>query len=141
MNRVFALLAATLALGGTACQKTEALPQGQGLVGEWNWVQSRGGLTGNQTYTPASTGTTIRWVFRADSTVQVSTTRQGVTQPMQMGTYSLGVAKSIYSGQPARALTIRLKQAQTYILSELSSNRLVVDDNAYDGFGDTYERL
>lgn len=131
-----AVIAAALALTTPGCQKTETPPQG--LVGEWSWVASTGGHTG-QTYTPASTGTTRRWLFRADSTFRLTETRQGVAQPVQAGTYSLGVVRSIYTGQPARALTIRLGQPQTYVLSELG-DRLEVADNFYDGFADTYER-
>jgi hypothetical protein len=140
MNRRL-LAAAILALGAVACQKTTLAPPAEGLVGEWNWVQSRGGFTGNQTETPASTGTSRRWAFRADSTFTQYVVQQGVAKPAQAGTYSLGVARSIYTGQPARALTIRLGQPQTYLLSGVSSSRLVLADNAYDGFGDTYERL
>jgi len=139
MSRLlFAVAAAGLALTTPGCQKTATPPLG--LVGEWGWVSSRGGLTGKQTDTPASTGTSRQWVFRADSTFQQRETRQGVALPAQEGTYLLGVVSSIYTGRPARALTIiRLGQHQTYVLSELGS-RLVVNDNYPDGFGKTYER-
>lgn len=140
MNRPFSLLAAVLALGVSACQKTTVSAPAEGLAGEWSWVESRGGLTGNQTYTPASTGTTVRWILRADSTVQINTTRQGLAQPIQTGTYSLGMGRSIYSGQPGRLLTLRLAQPRVYLLSELGS-RLVVADNNPDGYTTTYERL
>lgn len=140
MSRLFCFVAAAgMALAATACQKTGVSPA-PGLVGEWSWVISRGGFTGNQTYTPASTGTVRQWVFRADSTFQQRETRQGAAQPAQVGTYSLGAVSSIYTGQPARSLTLRLgQQAEVYVLSELGS-RLVVADNQYDGFTDTYER-
>ena len=138
MNHLLLAAAAGLALATPACQKAEAPPQG--LLGEWNWVESRGGLTGNQTYSPASTGTTVRWLFRADSTVLVRTTQQGVAQPTQTGTHSLGTVRSIYSGQAARTLTLRLAQPRGYVLNELSS-RLVVADNNPDGYTTAYERL
>ncbi|MGI4823083.1 MAG: hypothetical protein ACRYFV_17885 [Janthinobacterium lividum] len=50
------------------------MPTAQGILGEWHWVSSQGGLTGKQTYTPASTGTTTTWVFKADGTYQLHTT-------------------------------------------------------------------
>ena len=98
-----------------------------------------GGITGKQTHTPASTGSTDTWVLRADSTYELRTTQPGGGQTTVTGTFSLGSVKSIYSGQPARSLTLRSKQPQTFVIQELTS-RLVLADNYYDGFGHTYER-
>ena len=75
----------------------------------------------------------------ADSTYQRRTRQAGGALLTETGTFSLGSTKSIYSGQPARALTLRGKQAQTFVVQELTS-RLVLADNYYDGFGHTYER-
>lgn len=68
------------ALAATACQKISVSPS-EGPVGEWNWVASQGGFTGNQTEAPASTGTTKRWLFRADNTFQLAVTWRRVAQP------------------------------------------------------------
>lgn len=143
MNHAFALATvALLALGASACQQATVAPEGgTGLVGEWRWVLSQGGFTGKQTDTPASTGTTHTWLFRADSTYQAYTTRQGTSQLTDSGTFSLGSAPSIYTGRPDRALRLRSRQAQqVYIVQELSSHRLRLADNYPDGFGHTYER-
>jgi hypothetical protein len=132
-------LAALLILGTTACQRTDAPPADQGIMGEWHWVSTVGGLTGKQTYTPASTGSTETWVFKSDSTYQHAITRQGSTSVTEMGTFSLGSVRSIHTGQAARALVLRGQQAQTFLLEEVST-RLALSDNYYDGFGHTYER-
>ena len=132
-------LAALLAIGASGCQKASVTPADQGIVGEWHWASSVGGLTGKQTYTPASTGSTDTWAFQADGTYQRHTTQASGTQLTETGTFSLGSAKSIYSGQPAQALILRGKQSQTFIIQELTT-RLVLADNYYDGFGHTYER-
>jgi hypothetical protein len=127
-------------MGAASCQRADVAPAADlGIVGEWHWVSSRGGLTGKQAYTPASTGSTDTWLLRADSTYQRRTTQPGGTQTTETGTFSLGSVKSIYSGQPARALVLRGKQSQTFVIQELGS-RLVVADDYYDGFGHTYER-
>jgi hypothetical protein len=137
----YCALAALLAVSTTACQKAGVAPAtaDHGLIGEWHWVSSTGGLTGKQTSTPASTGATITWVFKPDSTYQRVTTQAGGTPLTDRGTFSLGSVKSIYSGQLAQSLTLLGKQAQTFLIEELTP-RLVLADNAYDGFGHTYER-
>jgi hypothetical protein len=137
----YCALAVVLAVSASACQKASVSPTAadQRIVGEWHWASSTGGTTGKQTYTPASTGSTDTWVFNADSTYQRRTTQPGGAQATEMGTFSLGSTKSIYSGRPARALTLRGKQSQTFVIQELTS-RLVLADNHYDGFGHTYER-
>jgi hypothetical protein len=132
-------LVALLILGTTACQRTDATPADQGIMGEWHWVSTVGGLTGKQTYTPASTGSNETWVFKADSTYQRDITRQGGTLVKEQGTFSLGSVKSIHTGQATRALILRGQQAQTFLLEEVST-RLALSDNYYDGFGHTYER-
>jgi hypothetical protein len=134
----FAVLLAVCAAG---CHKADVSPNtaDQGIIGEWHWASSVGGLTGKQTYTPASTGSTDTWVFRADSTYERRTSQAGGASLTVTGTFSLGSIKSIYSGQPARALTLRGKQSQTFVIQELTP-RLVLADNYYDGFGHIYER-
>jgi hypothetical protein len=133
------ILAALLGLCATACQQTDPTPTDQGIMGEWHWVSTVGGLTGKQTYTPASTGTTETWVFKADSTYQHYTTRRGGPLVTETGTFSLGSARSIHSGQAARALLLRGQSAQTFLV-EQAATRLALSDNIYDGFGYTYER-
>lgn len=137
----YCALAALLAGSTTACRKADVEPAtaGPGLIGEWHWVSSTGGFTGKQTYTPASTGATITWIFKPDNTYQSVTTQAGGTQLTATGTFSLGSVNSIYSGQLAQSLTLHGKQSQTFIIEELTT-RLVLADNAYDGFGHTYER-
>jgi len=133
-------LAVVIAVGTASCQRANVAPAaGQGIVGEWHWTSSIGGFTGKQTLTPASTGSAETWILRADSTYQRRTMQLGGAQVTETGTFSLGSVRSIYSGQPARALTLRGARSQTFVIQELTS-RLVVADNYYDGFGHTYER-
>jgi hypothetical protein len=137
----YCALAVLFAICASACQKADVAPANtdQSIVGEWHWVSSVGGLTGKQTYTPASTGSTETWVLKADSSYQRRISQPSGAQTTETGTFSLGSVKSIYSGQPARTLTLRGKQSQTFVIQELTS-RLVLADNWYDGFGHMYER-
>ncbi len=139
MAHIFYPLAALLLLGTTACRRTDATPADQGIMGEWHWVSTVGGLTGKQTYTPASTGSTQTWVFNSDSTYRYVYTPPSGSPVTTTGTFSVGSVKSIYTGQPSRALVLRGPQAQTFIVQELAT-RLILADNHYDGFTLTYER-
>jgi hypothetical protein len=141
MNRASYTLITLLGLCASACQKTDATPEraGQSILGEWHWVSTVGGISGKQIYTPASTGSTDTWVFKSDSTYQRYTTPRGGTPVAETGTFSFGSVKSIHTGQAARALILRGKQSQTFLLEELTT-RLGLSDNYYDGFGHTYER-
>lgn len=137
----YCALAALIAGSATACQKASVTPASadQGIVGEWHWVSTVGGLTGRQTYNPASTGATETWVFKADSTYQHATIQWGGTPGTETGTCSLGSIRSIHTGQPARALLLRGKKPQALLLQEVTT-RLALSDNSYDGFGYIYER-
>jgi hypothetical protein len=136
----YCALAALFAASATACQKASLTPSStdQGIIGEWHWVSTVGGLTGKQTYTPASTGSTQTWVFKSDSTYQHVTIPRGGPSGTETGTFSLGSIRSIHTGEPARALLLHGKQSQVFLMEEVTT-RLVLSDNYYDGFGYTYE--
>lgn len=140
----------------TSCEKStepEPIPTevvGNELTGEWEWVKTVGGITGSQTYTPASSGAAITWVFKADSTFQQYTTRQGVTQLTESTTLSVRSARSIYNGQLTRTLRINchlsggassppVVQPVTYLLEALGTELKLADNNP-DGFTQTYRR-
>jgi hypothetical protein len=57
----------------------------------------------------------------------------------QTGTFSVGLVKSVYTGQAARALILRGQQGQRLLLKEVTT-RLTLSDNYHDGFEHTYER-
>jgi hypothetical protein len=153
---LFVLASWSLLAVSTGCEKsTEPEPAptevaGNELIGEWEWVQTVGGLTGGQTYTPISSGAAIKWVFKADSTFQQYTTRQGVTQLTESTTFSVRSARSIYNGQPGRTLRINrhvssgvsgppVVQPVTYLVLTLGA-KLELADNNPDGFTQTYRR-
>ena len=149
---LFALAGLSLLTASSGCKKNttnDPVPVAD-ISGEWNWVTTIGGLTGNQTYTPASTGVAIKWIFKPDSTFQQYNTRQGVAQLTESTTFSIGSTRSIYTGQIARTLRINrhvsggspntsVVQPVTYIIEELGTE-LRIADNYPDGFGQTYRR-
>lgn len=146
MNRTAFLFRAALSLLPLLPGCAKSTGPGNGLVGEWEWVRSQGGMTGKQTDTPASTGVAVRWVFAPDSTFQAYETRQGTTRQTESGTYSLGAVRSIYTGQSIRALrfaplpgTAVPAGVVTYVIEELGT-QLVLAYNYPDGFGHTYRR-
>jgi hypothetical protein len=153
---LLALASLSLLLISTSCEKntltdpTPAAVSENDISGEWEWVKAVGGLTGNQTYTPSSTGIATTWVFKSDSTFQQYDTRQGVTQLTESTTFSIGSARSIYTGQITKTLRINrhvsggspstsVVQPVTYLI-EKRGTELKIEDNYADGFGRTYRR-
>ncbi|TFZ62606.1 hypothetical protein E4631_24845 [Hymenobacter sp. UV11] len=154
-NSLLTLANLSLLAMSTSCEKSTATDptpavSENNISGEWEWVKTVGGLTGNQTYTPSSTGVATKWVFKPDSTFQQYDTRQGVTQLTESTTFSIRSARSIYTGQPTQALRINrhvsagspstlVIQPVIYIIEELGTE-LKIADNYADGFGQTYRR-
>ncbi|MDJ0365736.1 hypothetical protein QMK33_11285 [Hymenobacter sp. H14-R3] len=155
-NSLPALASLSLLAMSTSCEKstitdpTPAAVSENSISGEWEWVKTVGGLTGNQNYTPSSTGVATIWVFKPDSTFQQYDTRQGVTQLTESTTFSVRSARSIYNGQITQTLRINhhvsggspstsVIQPITYLIEELGAE-LKIADNYADGFSQTYRR-
>ena len=148
MRTLLALAVLSLLTMSSGCKKNkDANPLGldNKIFGEWEWVSTIGGLTGNQTSTPASTGVTTTWVFKSDSTFQQYDTRQGVSRLAESTTFSIRSARSIYTGQTTQTLRINRHvsgptvQPATFIIQEIGT-QLKIADNFPDGFGQTYHR-
>ena len=81
MNKINYLLLATMCFL-ISCKKDGV--KSTGIVGQWQWVKSEGGLS-NTTYTPQSTGKTWAITFTADSTYNET----GTYITNSSGTYQL----------------------------------------------------
>lgn len=144
---LFSAAIVLLAFATESCTKETAEPTDSGLVGEWEWEQTSGGLAGGQS-TPASTGVRTTLVFKQDNTFQRYQTQQGQTSLVETTTYSLGTLRSIRSGQSEPAVTINYHssgattvQPQTTLYKvDEDGKHLHLSDNYYDGFGSSYQR-
>ena len=140
------------------CQRNEPqmlnepslLNEPEKVVGTWRWEASSGGLGGG-THKPR-TGENTYLTFLNNQTFEV--TRNDTL--FVKGRYQVIKTQSIYSGEdaPAVQLTEMVRPRQItnpnfsffhlvgdlMIIQELTSSRLSVGDNAYDGYGSSFTR-
>lgn len=118
-------------------------PIPQLVTGDWLWESSSGGI-GGMVIKPQSSQR-IFLTFSGDGQFSV---RQNDTLAYK-GTFQVSKTHSIYSGK--EELAIKTQQIQTGyqqkvrpiividgVVTALSSTRLSIGDNAYDGFGSSY---
>ena len=129
------------------CQRNE--PQNL-LQGTWRWEKSGGGF-GFRTFEPRK-GENTYLTFKNNQTFEV--TRNDTL--FMVGEYQMTNTRSIYSGQDAAAIqlteTVRSGQitkpnfgffyllGDLMIIEELTSSRLSVGDNVFDGYGSSFTR-
>ena len=133
----------SLSLAGVSCQKKEDAPAPSALETEWDWVSSKGGITGGILMTPATTGTTQRYVFGPNSTFQQY--RNG--QLVQSSTYARANQVSLIFNAQRDMLSLGLSGANgtpavpvRYIVEQLTAEVLVLDEDHYDGMVITFHK-
>lgn len=111
-----------------SCGKESDENQNKALIGKWTWIQSSGGIAG-QTYTPQSTGDMITIEFFNDLTY-----RQYRNDILNIETkYELKNVDGYNelfifyeNGNPGSIITL------------LDKNSLILTDNMFDGYVNTY---
>ena len=103
------------------------------IIGTWNWIKTTGGIAGIED-TPQSTGQTRTIVFDNEQIVKFyvndSLTKEGV--------YRLGLAETIFHKDPEPVLFI--DDSLWYAYSFPNDNKLILQENIYDGFVHEYRR-
>lgn len=124
-------LIGVLLLGMVACTKVEVAADG--IVGNWNWVQSQGGIAGITIKANENNKRTM--FYGGDLTYRFF--ENGVEK--SFGTYKLTTGKSITSTEvvPLIELSSNGIGKMSY---HISSDTLYLFDEVYDGFGHTYVR-
>jgi hypothetical protein len=145
------LLVSSVALAGVSCQKNDsadtpapAVPAASAVLEtEWEWTSSVGGIAGKLEQTPANSGRTERYVFKADGTCQ----QYANGQQMQSGTYTRGPQTSLLYHDQRDMITVSLSApagpaaiAKRYMVDRLSAQELVLREDVYDGFVKTYRK-
>jgi tRNA splicing ligase len=121
-----------LALG---CSKQTVFSTSEAqLYGSWNWVQTDGGIANNIHETPVSTGKNIILEFRNNNTC-VITINGRVTGS---GSYRLKTVTSIYDGKEKQLIVFA--DLQENLILSVTSSRLTLADNAYDGLTSIYQK-
>ena len=115
-----------------SCIKEEALPNNS-LAGTWQWVSSTGGIAG-KTYTPASEGYERSLSLAYD--LKYSNLKNSIRQ--KSGTFEIIKAKSIYKTELVDF--IKYDDGTMSAIISQTSDELILADNNYDGFTDTYKR-
>ena len=111
-----------------------------GLVGEWSWVSTDGGIGANIHYTPESIGKEITLILNSNYSYEVY---EGDTL-VSGGIFDLVLKNSMYS-----ELTVFIELADNYThqniviggaIVNLDSHELNISDNFADGVGSVFER-
>lgn len=115
------------------------------IIGKWDWVESNGGITGGK-ITPESAGVTRKLIFYANKSVHVIHNQDTIEKTQ----YFFSRERSLLSGNVLDFLTINyhINPSDTsfeyplrHILVELNDNRLIINEDIYDGFLHIYERI
>jgi len=120
-----------------ACQKEGiSLETSDSLVGNWQWVSSNGGITGQDHQTPASTKTTVYLQFTSDN--QFFRYQDGVKT--EETTYILQQGKSIYDPSGQSNIMI-INGTGTRYSYRLENNELYLSDECNDCYTHHYVRM
>ena len=124
------------------CQKDS--PQAITLLGDWVWIATSGGFTGNFTYKPAANEEVI---LRIKASNQFDVLRNGTL--LYSGTYTTGTMRSIYTSKDTPSIQTQTQPPYPAdsprlltdgVISTLTATGMEIDDNAYDGYGCGYRR-
>lgn len=129
-NLTFLLIVGTLF--AFSCKKEETLPNNS-LAGTWQWVSSTGGIAG-KTYTPASEGYERSLLFTDN--LKYSNLKNSISQ--KSGKFEIIKAKSIYKTELVDF--IKYDDGTMSIILNQTSDELVLADNNYEGFSETFKR-
>lgn len=119
-----------------SCTKDEIVAQNSTstLTGEWRWVSSTGGIAGI-TITPETAGYERKLVLTDD--MKYSRYKDNVLQ--KSGKFELTKEKSIYKTELVDF--IKFDDATKSVIQGNTSDELLLADNFYDGFGETFKRI
>jgi hypothetical protein len=116
-------------------EKTGSVSGPSTLIGKWNWVFSSGGFIGT-TYTPKSTGESIKIEFDADS---VYKEYMNDTLRIQCN-FHLVKSKSMWSQDSTLLLKLDISSMMENF-KILSRDSLILMDECYDCFESLYIRI
>lgn len=136
-------------LANSSCQQQSPEPQPTSteIFGEWHWTSDKGGFTGRQVYTPASTGDQRTYRFQRDSSF-IECINNRCTEPTK---FTLRREPSRLFGNQQLILTLRRKLAlappdtgfvlslDRYVVQEISDSLRLVQE-VRDGYVERYVR-
>jgi hypothetical protein len=102
------------------------------IIGAWTWTESTGGIAG-VTKNPETSGESWSIEFRKDGTY-----REVRNGEARTGRYSIEERPSIFDHEQRPALVI--EGSLERIISRPESDKLVLNDNVYDGFNSVFTK-
>lgn len=117
-----------------SCIKEEISSHNSTLTGEWRWVSSTGGIVGT-TITPETAGYERKLVLTDDMTY--SRYKDNILQ--KSGKFEITKEKSIYKTELVDF--IKFDDGTKSVIQGNTSDELLLADNFYDGFGETFKRI
>lgn len=121
----YAILFMLLIFACIACKKDKK-PTPSGIIGNWRWIQTHGGIAGIQE-TPATTGHNLHYVFRTDSSCTIISDSNAVKTR-----YSISKDTSYIPGQFTNMITII--GAEPYGVLTMMHDSLIIADSYVDGY-------
>lgn len=141
MKKVKLLILSMVIATAVGCvEDDDYVLEDSGLVGEWSWVSTDGGIGANIHYTPESIGKEITLILNSNYSYEVY---EGDTL-VSGGIFDLVLKNSMYS-----ELTVFIELADNYThqniviggaIVNLDSHELNISDNFADGVGSVFER-
>lgn len=130
----------------TSCEKDNELTKNENIVGEWLWIKSQGGFTGNDIQTPKENGIEKIIKFYENDTIEIFENNILVHKT----DYFLSREKSMLLHDTFDFVTINYKYRisnpdsiitlpMRYIIWTLSDS-LSLGEDVYDGYGHLYLR-
>jgi hypothetical protein len=117
-----------------SCTKEEVTANGSTITGEWQWIMSTGGIAGT-TITPASAGYKRKLVLSSD--FKYYRYKNDVLE--KSGTFEIVKAQSIYKVELVDF--IKYDDDTMSVIESVTTDKLLLADNFYDGFGETFKRI
>lgn len=136
------ILSIIIAIAVSCVEDDSYVLEDSGLVGEWSWVSTDGGIGANIHHTPESIGKEITLILNIDYSYEVYEDDTLVSE----GIFDLVLKSSIYSEE----LTVFIQLTDNYIhqniviggaIINLDSDLLNISDNFADGVGSGFERM
>jgi len=119
----------------SCANKLPAVEKETNLTGTWNWTQRQGGFAG-KTETAEKTGNKLVLEFSSQNKYRLEENNQLISE----GEYSIVRQKSIYDHSMTDAIHFSDESRQDQLIQSLSADTLILADNHFDGFADTYVR-
>ena len=102
------------------------------LLGKWEWIESKGGLSGNSIITPNSTNKTVYLEITND---KIKRFENGIL--ISNIFYVLESKRSIFSGTFVQTIVYD-QSAQMQQSFDITNNSLILNDECYDCFTHTF---